>query len=89
MNFSVQVYFNDFGNHEPRIVVGQVRRLADEFGKPGIMAKKGQNNRRVFRKGYLRLVWPTRRLARAFQALVEEMWGHLVSTRRFRVQAAL
>lgn len=88
MRFSVQVYFNDFSNHDTRIIVGQVRRLADEFGRPGIIAKKGQNNRRVLRKGYLRLVWPTRRLARAFQALVEEIWGHLVSTRRFRVYAA-
>ncbi len=87
MSFSVWIYFDDFRNHEPRIIVGQVRRLADEFGRPGILAKKGQKNRRVFKKGYLRLVWPSRRLAKAFQALVEEMWGHMVSTKLFHVRA--
>jgi hypothetical protein len=26
--------FNDFGNHAEPIIIGQVRRLADEFGRP-------------------------------------------------------
>jgi hypothetical protein len=83
--FSVQVYFSDFGNHQPGHLIGQVRRLADEFGRPGIIGKRGQKNARVLKKGYLRIVWPTRKLARAFQRLVGEFWGHLVSTRRFRL----
>ena len=32
--FSVRAYFNDFGNHAASIIFGQVRRLADEFGRP-------------------------------------------------------
>ncbi len=84
--FSVQVYFDEFGNHVLSHIIGQVRRLADEFGRPGITGKRGQTNRRVKRKGYLRIVWPTRKLAKAFQRLVKEIWGHLASTRRFRVK---
>ena len=83
--FSVQVHFRNFGNHQPGQLIGQVRRLADEFGRPGIIGKRGQKNARVLKKGYLRIVWPTRQLAKAFQRLVEEFWGHLVSTRRFRL----
>jgi hypothetical protein len=84
MIFPVRVYFDDFGNHPPQWIIGQVRRVADEFGRPGIEGKRGQSNAGVRRSGYLRVVWPSRRLAKQFQAAVDELWGHLVSTKRFR-----
>ena len=83
MKFVVRAYFNDFGNHEPAIIVGQVRRLADELGYHGIVAKRRQTNERILQRGYLRIVLPTRRLARRYQELVVEFWGHLVTTKRF------
>ena len=86
MTFSVRVYFDGFGNlNKPRLM-GQVRRLADEFGRPGIVGKRGQTNPRIRRQGYLRIAWPTRRLARQYQDAVAEFWGDRVSTRRFRVR---
>lgn len=85
MRRAVRVYFGHFGNHNKNRLIGQVRRLADEFGYPGIVGKSGQTNREVLRKGYLRIEWPSRRLACAFQQTVEEFWGHVVSTRRFRI----
>lgn len=84
MAFSVRVYFDDFGNLHKNRLIGQVRRLADEFGRPGIIGKRGQINPRVRRKGYLRIAWPTRRQARQYQDAVAELWGDRVSTRRFR-----
>ena len=42
------------------------RRQTDYLGPPGIRAKKAQTNRRYRRKGYLRLRFPTRQLARAY-----------------------
>ena len=83
MDFTVRVDFYNYGNHSPRLIVGQVRRLADEFGRPGIMAKRGQTTQRALRTGHMRLVWPTRRLAREYQAMVEEFWGEYASTQRF------
>jgi hypothetical protein len=80
MRFPVRVFFSKTSS----VLVGQVRRLADEFGRPGITAKRGQTNRRVRQKGYLRLVWPNRRLARAYQSAVAKWWGGQVTTRRFK-----
>lgn len=84
MLFPTQSYFDSFGNHKPSFLIGQVRRLADEFGYPGMVGKRGQTNPCVLKKGYLRIVWRTRKEAKAFQAAVDEFWGHLVTTRRFR-----
>lgn len=85
MAYAVRVYFETFGNHRPSRIIGQVRRVADEFGSPGIVGKRGQTNARILASGYLRIVWPSRSLARRFQNAVEEFWGAYVSTRRFRV----
>ncbi len=84
MAFSVRVYFDDFGNFHKDRLIGQIRRLADEFGRAGIIGKRGQTNLRIHRQGYLRIVWPTRRQARQYQDAVAEFWGDRVSTRRFR-----
>ena len=86
MRCSVRVYFDNYGNHPPAWIMGQIRRLADEFGWWGIQAKRGQTNKRIRRKGYLRLVWPTRRLAKSYQAAVDELWGHIASNKRFKIQ---
>ena len=86
MTFSVRVYFDDFGNLNRPQLMGQVRRLADEFGRPSIVGKRGQTNMRVRQQGYLRIVWPSRWLARQYQDAVAEFWGDRVSTRRFRVR---
>ena len=82
--FPVRVFFDSFGNHSPDKVVGQVRRLADEQGRPGIVGKRGQTTNRVLRNGYLRIVWPTRKSARQYQRAVAEFWGHLVRTKRYK-----
>jgi hypothetical protein len=84
MQFPTRSYFDSFGDHRPSFLIGQVRRLADEFGYPGIVGKRGQKNPRVLKKGYLRIVWRTRGEAKEFQAAVDEFWGHLVITSRFR-----
>lgn len=42
------------------------RGQADHLGPFGFRAKKRQTNRRYRRRGYLRLRFPTRRLARAY-----------------------
>jgi hypothetical protein len=83
--FLVRAYFNDFGNHAASIIFGQVRRLADEFGRPGIEAKAGETNVRIRRNGYMRTTWPTRQMARDFQQSVAAVWGDRVSTRRFKI----
>ncbi|MCF3945136.1 hypothetical protein AiwAL_08715 [Acidiphilium sp. AL] len=85
MAFSVRVYFDDFGNLHKARLIGQVRRLADEFGRPGIIGKRGQTNLRIHQQGYLRIVWPTHRQARQYQDAVAEFWGDRVSTRQFQV----
>lgn len=71
-------------NHPVPWVFGQVRRLADEFGKPGIVAKTGQKNSRIRRTGYLRLVWRSRRQAEQFQLAADEMYGDGTATRILR-----
>ncbi|MFT9027296.1 hypothetical protein [Acetobacter indonesiensis] len=86
MAFSVRVYFDDFGNLHKDRLIGQVRRLADEFGLPGIVGKRNQTNQRIHSKGYLRIVWRTREQARRYQDAVAEFWGDRVSTKRFRVR---
>lgn len=85
MRRAVRVYFDKPTNLHRDRLVGQVRRLADEFGRLGIVGKRGQTNRQVRKQGFLRVVWPSRRQAIAFQDAVDEFWGHLVSTRRFRL----
>lgn len=42
------------------------RRQCDHLGPYGFRAKKGQTNRAYKRRRYLRLRFPTRRLARAY-----------------------
>lgn len=47
-------------------LVDLARRQADHLGPFGFRAKRRQTNRRFRRKGYLRLKFPTRRLATAY-----------------------
>lgn len=49
------------------------RRRTDYLGKDGMRAKKGQTDRRYRRKGYLRLVFPDRAMARAYMRRVERL----------------
>ena len=49
------------------------RRQADHLGPHGFRAKRGQTNRSYRRRGYLRLRFPTRRLARAYIARLERL----------------
>ena len=51
LEFPVRVYFESFGNHSRRRVIGQIRRLADEEGWPGIVGKKGPNDRAGLAEG--------------------------------------
>jgi hypothetical protein len=60
------------------------RRQADHLGRPGILAKKRQTNRRYRRKGYLRLRFPSRRLARAYIARVARLDEPVIRYRLMR-----
>jgi len=75
----VRAYSNDFGNHAEPIIIGQVRRLADEFGRLGIEAKAGETNVRIRRNG------PRVRWRAIFRRAFAEVWGDRVSTRRFKI----
>jgi hypothetical protein len=79
--FSVRVFPDNLGDDH---LIGQLRRLADEFGKPGIEAKRGEFNSVVRRRGYLCLRWKNRRLAKEYQEAVARYWGDRATTRRFR-----
>jgi hypothetical protein len=72
MPYSTFVWI-DSGNHRPELVIGQIRNLANEFGWPGIEAKRGQTNSSFFAQGVLSLTWPNRQLARRYKAAVEEL----------------
>lgn len=85
MPFSVQAHILSRPNVPKAALIGQVRSLADELGRPGIIGKRGQTNDRVLRKGYVRIVLPTRQLAKDYQALVAQLWGSSVPTQRFKV----
>ena len=49
------------------------RRQTDHLGPYGILAKRRQTNRRYRRRGYLRMKFPTRRLARAYLRRVRRL----------------
>lgn len=86
MGFSVRVYFDDCGNLHKTRLIGQVRRIADEFGYSGIVGKRGQTNKCIEKNGYLRIVWPTHHLACQYQDAVAELWGDRVSTKQFKTK---
>lgn len=84
MKYIVEVHFANQKALIRRIVLGQVRHIGDQFGHFGFRAKRGETNFRVFQRGYLRMKWPSRRLARAYQSEVDAYWGTLTTTRRLR-----
>lgn len=81
----VKVYIIRLGNLSWSHLVAQIRNLADQFGRPGITGKRGQTNREVRRQGYLRIEFPSKQMAMAYQEAVESFWGDRVETRRIRV----
>ena len=60
------------------------RRQADHLGPFGFRAKKRQTNLRFRRKGYLRLRFPTRRLARAYVERVDSLGEPAIQCRLMR-----
>lgn len=60
------------------------RRQADHLGPFGFRAKKRQTNARFRRKGYLRLRFPTRRLARAYVERVDRLGEPAIQCRLMR-----
>ena len=60
------------------------RRQSDLLGPYGIRAKRHQTNRRYRRRGYLRLKFPTRRLARAYLRRVERLGDPRIRCRLMR-----
>lgn len=85
MRRSVKVYILSLGNYSWSHLVAQIRSLADQFGRPGIIGKRGQTNRRVRQQGYFRIVMPNKQMAIKYQNAVESFWGDLVETKRFRL----
>lgn len=81
----VRVFFVNIGNLRLSYLIAQVRHLADQFGRPGIVGKRGQTNRRVRQQGYLSIILPSKRMAIAYQDAVEQFWGDRVETKRYRL----
>ena len=79
MPLSTQIYP---AIHDP-ILYAQIRCLADQSGLHGIVGKRKQTNRRIRQKGYVRIVWPNRRMAKRFKRLVRRRLR--LRTRCFRV----
>lgn len=65
-------------------LVDLARRQADHLGPFGFRAKRRQTNRRFRRKGYLRLKFPTRGLARAYVARVRRLGEPAIQCRLMR-----
>jgi hypothetical protein len=60
------------------------RRQTDHLGPYGLRAKCHQTNRRYRRRGYLRLKFPTRRLARAYLSRVRKLRDGRIRCRLMR-----
>lgn len=54
------------GNMPRKAMFDIFRRVADRLGKQGITAKKGQTDRRIRKKGYIRLRFEKRHDASAY-----------------------
>ena len=71
-------------------LLDRARRQADYLGPHGFRAKRRQTNRRYRRDGYLRLKFPTRRLARAYIARLADLhepgirWQLMRNSGRYR-----
>jgi hypothetical protein len=65
-------------------LLDQARRQSDHLGPWGIVAKRRQTNRRFRRRGYLRLKFPTRRLARAYARRIERIGEPAIHCRLMR-----
>ena len=69
------------GASERLDLIDLARRQADHLGPHGMRAKKRQTNRRYRRKGYLRLRFPTRLLARAYVRRLQRLHEPALSWR--------
>lgn len=65
-------------------LLDQARRQADHLGPFGFRAKRGQTNRKYRRKGFLRLKFPTRRLAGAYIDRVHRLGEAAISCQLMR-----
>jgi hypothetical protein len=71
-------------NRGELFVLDNARRQADHFGRDGIRAKRGQTTTRYRRRGYIRMVFPTRALARKYVRRVERLDEPAVRCRLMR-----
>jgi hypothetical protein len=65
-------------------LLDKARRETDLLGPYGMRAKRNQTNRRYRRKGYIRMRFPTRRLARAYVERVERLEDRRIHLRLMR-----
>lgn len=65
-------------------LLDRARRECDHLGPYGIRAKKRQTNRAYRRRGYLRMRFPNRRLARAYMKRLRRLDDSRVSWRLVR-----
>ena len=68
-------------------VLDLARRQANHLGPYGIRAKRGQSNRLYRRRGFLRLHFPTRRMARAYVDRLKRLGEPALSWRLIRKPA--
>lgn len=54
-------------------LLDHARRQTDHFGPQGIRAKRGQTNERFRKRGYIRLVFPTRTMAKRYMRRVDKL----------------
>ena len=71
-------------------LIDLARRQCDHLGPYGFRAKKDQTNRTYRRRGYLRLRFPTRRLAKAYVRRLRKLhepeitWRLMHNSNRYR-----
>lgn len=73
-------------NGDPVALADTARRQANYVGPEGFQAMRGQTDALFQQRGYHRLVFRTRRGAKAYQARVEENCDPKVVTKRCRTR---
>ena len=70
------------------VVFDQVRRQFDYLGGIGFRLKRGLTDRKIQKDGYIRVMFPTRALAKKFQRRVERYCDDSLVVERRRLKVA-
>ena len=61
-----------------------IRNEANRMGRPGIVAKSGQTDETIMKRGYAELVWSNRRNAIRYQKRIVRALGQRITIQRLR-----